>query len=125
MFVPRQPGVAITLLVLLMAFRSPSLNYETLMRAVVFSAACAVAFRTAKDGRYQVAAAFTGIALLFNPLVPVVLSPAVFPWVGLASVLMFLRALGLVAARERMPIASIADGIKKSESVEAVWAWKR
>lgn len=71
------------------------------------------------------AAAFTPIALLFNPIVLLVPSPAVFPWIGLASVVMFVHALDLMAPAARMPVASIADGIKRSESAEAAWAWKR
>lgn len=120
-----EPWAAITILVLLMVFRSPSLDYETLLQVVVFAAACGVAWRISKEGKYVLAVAFAGIAALFNPMAPLMLSPAVFTWVGLASVLMFLRALDLVEPAARMPVASITDGIKRSDSVDAVWAWKR
>lgn len=120
-----EPWVAITTLAVLMAFRDPSLNYETLLQLVVCASACSVAGRMGKEGRYHVAAAFTLIALLFNPIVPLMPSPAVFPWIGLASVVMFVHALDLMAPAARMPVASIADGIKRSDSVDAVWAWKR
>jgi hypothetical protein len=120
-----EPWAAITMVVLLMASRNPSLDYETLLQFVVCAAACGIAWQIGKEGKYVRAAAFIGIALLFNPMVPLMLSPAVFPWVGLTSVLMFVHALDLLEQAERMPVASIADGIKRSESVEAVWAWKR
>jgi hypothetical protein len=120
-----EPWAAITMVILCMAFRSPSLDYETLMQFVVCSAACGVAWRIGKEGKYVLAAAFAGIAALFNPMAPLMLSPAVFSWVGLASVVMFVHALDLVEPAARMPVASIADGIKRSDSVDAVWAWKR
>jgi hypothetical protein len=125
MSIRSEPWAAITLLVLLMTFRRPSLDYETLLQFVVCAAACAVALQTGKEGRYSLAAAFAGIAVVFNPVVPLMLSPVVFLWVGLASVLMFVHALDLVGPAVRMPVASIAEGIKRSESVEGVWAWKR
>jgi hypothetical protein len=37
---------------------------------------------------------------------------------------MFLCALVLLKQRERAPFTSIADAIKRSESVEAIWAWQ-
>jgi hypothetical protein len=125
MFVRTEPWVAITMLALLMAFRNPSLDYETLLQVVVSAAACGVAWQMGKEGKYVLAAAFAAIAVLFNPLVPLTLSPEVFPWVGLTSVVMFVHALDLVKPTERMPLASIVDGIKRSESAEGAWAWKR
>jgi hypothetical protein len=113
------------MLVLLMAFRNPSLDYETLLQLVVCAAAGGVALHMGKEGKYVLAAAFTGIALFFNPIVPLMLSPSLFPWVGLTSVLMFVHGLDLVKPVARMPGASIAEGVKRSESAEAAWVWKR
>jgi len=99
-------------------------GFGTLLQAVVCAAACAVAFQSSEKHRYPLAAAFGGIAVLFNPMVPVVLSPAAFQWVGWVSMVMFLFSLVLVKPRARIPITCIAAAIKRSESVEGVWAWK-
>ena len=116
--------IQLATLPLLLALWIPSPDYGTLMLAVVCAIACTVAFQTGEQGRYFLATAFAWITVLFNPIAPVLLSRAAFLWVGWASVGMFVVALVRLKKRERVPIASIADAIKRSESVEAVWAWK-
>jgi hypothetical protein len=112
-------------LLLLVAFWCSSPDYETLLLVVVCAAACAVAFLSGEKHRYVLATLSGGIALLFNPVAPVKLSSGAFLWACWASVAMFLCALVLLKHRERVPFSSIADAIKRSESVEAVWAWKQ
>jgi len=117
--------IELATLPLLLALWNPSPDYGILVRLAVFVSACAVAFQTGKEGRYFLTSVFAAIAALFNPVLPVVLSGAAFQWVCWASVGAFVFTLVRLKKRERMPIASIADAIKRSDSVEAVWAWKR
>jgi hypothetical protein len=109
---------------LLLALWSPPPDYGILVQAVICAAACAVALQFRELGRYFLATAFAGIAVLFNPIAPVMLSRAAFLWVSWISVGMFVVALVRLKNREPVHIASIADAIKRSESVEAVWAWR-
>jgi len=116
--------IRLATLPLLLAFWGSSQDYETFLQFVVCAAGCAAAFQSGEKHRYIMVTAFAGIAVLFNPVVPVMLSPATFLWVCWTSVGMFLFALVLLKQSERVPFTSIADGIKRSESMEAVWAWK-
>ncbi len=116
--------IQLAMLPLLLALWGSPPSFGTLLQVVVCAAACAVAFQSGEKHRYALVAAFAGIAVLFNPMLPVVLSPAAFLWVGWVSVVMFLVALVLVKQHARVPITCIADAIRRSESVEAVWAWK-
>ena len=111
-------------LLLLIAFWCSSPDYEALLQVVVCAAACAVAFHSGEKHRYILAALLAGIALLFNPVVPVALSSGAFLWACWASVAIFLCTLVLLKQSERVPFSSIATAIKRSESAEAVWAWK-
>ena len=117
--------VELATLPLLLALWNPSPDYGIFVQLAVFVSACAVAFQTGKEGRYFLTTAFAAIAALFNPVAPVVLSHVAFLWVCWASAGMFVFTLVLLKKRERMPIASIADAVKRSESIEGVWAWKR
>jgi hypothetical protein len=94
------------------------------VQAGICVVACAVAFQTGDEGRYFLATAFAGIAVLFNPISPVMLPRVVFLWVCWTSVGMFVVALVRLKNRDRVPIASISAAIRRSESVDAVWAWK-
>lgn len=116
--------VKFAVLLLLIAFWCSSPDYETLLLVVVCAAACAVAYRANEKHRYAMATAYGGMALLFNPVAPVMLSSGAFLWACWASIAMFLCGLVLSKHRERVPFSSIADAIKRSESVDAVWAWK-
>ncbi|HEY6968416.1 MAG TPA: DUF6804 family protein [Candidatus Angelobacter sp.] len=116
--------VKLTMLVLLMALWRPSADYGTLVQVAICAIACAVAFQTGEESRYFLATAFAAIAVLFNPIAPVMLSHAAFLWVGWASVGMFVVALVRLKKRGRVPISSISDATKRSETVDAVWAWK-
>jgi hypothetical protein len=117
--------VQLATILLLIAFLFSSPDYATLLQAAVCTAACAAAFHSGQQHRYVLATVFAGIALLFNPVVPIMLSSGAFLWACWASLAMFLCGLVLLKQRERVPFSSIADAIKRSESVEAVWAWKQ
>jgi hypothetical protein len=116
--------IELATLPLVLALWSPSPNYGTLVHVAVFAAAWGIAFQTGKAGRYFLATAFAAIAVLFNPIVPVMLSPDAFFLACWASAGIFVFALLRLKKRERVPIASISAAIRRSESVEAVWAWK-
>ena|SRR5579864_6748331 len=116
--------IQLATLPMLLALWSLSPEYGTLVHAAVFAAACAAAFQTGKQGRYFLATAFAGIAVLFNPIAPVRLSPDALLVACWASAGIFVFAVIRLKKRERVPIASISAAIRRSESVDAVWAWK-
>ena len=116
--------IQLATLLLLIAFWCSSPDYKILLQVTVCTAACVAAFHSGEHHRYILATVFAGMALLFNPVVPIMFSSGAFLWVGWASIAMFLCALVLLKHHERVPFSSIADAIKRDESVEAVWAWK-
>src|SRR5689334_11319049 len=115
--------IALATLPLVLALWTPSPDYGTLMHVAVFAAAAGIAFQTGKAGRYFLATAFAAIAVLFNPIAPVMLSPNAFLLVCWASTGIFVFVL-VRRKKERVPIASISSAIRRSESMDAVWAWK-
>ena len=116
--------IQLATLLLLIAFWCSSPDYKILLQVTVCTAACVAAFHSGEHHRYILATVFAGMALLFNPVVPVALSSGAFLWACWASVAIFLCTLLLLKQRERVPFSSIATAIKRSESAEAVWAWK-
>jgi len=114
--------IQLATLPVLLALWSPSPDYGKLTHVGVFAAACVVAFHIGEQGRYFLATAFAGIAVLFNPIAPVALSPDAFLLACWASAGIFAFALARPKKRERVPITSISAAIRRSESVDAVWA---
>jgi hypothetical protein len=125
MSIANERWLRVMMLVLLLALWRPSVDYGTLMQIVICAAAGAVVLQTGEDARYFLATVFAGIALIFNPIVPFLLSPTVFRWVCWASLGMFVFVLACLKPSQRVPVTSIADAVKECESVEAVWAWKQ
>src|SRR5689334_6585849 len=116
--------IGLATLPLMLALWSPSPDYGTLVHVAVFAGAWGIAFQTGKAGRYFLATAFAAIAVLFNPIAPVMLSANAFLLACWASAGVFVFALVRLKKKERVPIASISSAIRRSESMDAVWAWK-
>ena len=116
--------IGLATLPLMLALWSPSPDYGTLVRVAVFAGAWGVAFQTGRAGRYFLAAAFAAIAVLFNPIAPVMFSPDAFFLVCWASAGTFVFALVRLKKKQRVPMTSISAAIRRSDSMEAVWAWK-
>ena len=124
MSIANERWLRVMTLALLLALWRHSVNYRTLMQIVICATACAVMLQTCENAKYVLATVFGGIALIFNPIVPFPLSPTALLWACWASLGMFVFVLAWLKPNQRVPIASIADAVRKCESVEAVWAWK-
>ena len=72
--------IQLATLLLLIAFWCSSPDYEILLQVTVCTAACAAAFHSGEQHRYILATVFAGMALLFNPVVPIMLSSGAFLW---------------------------------------------
>lgn len=97
----------------------PSTGDEALLQFVISASAVLVMVLAGLAGRYVEAAAFTLIAVLFNPVVPVALVSQWFLWMYLSSLAMFgifLTALK-IRMRPRLSMPSITDRTPGSESL--------
>lgn len=82
----------------------PSEDYQLLLQFVVCAGAILVAWEGYRSAKHLWAIGFFSIALLFNPIQPAAFSRAMFLWVDLICVGMFLVPL---AALKRKPILSM------------------
>ena len=94
---------SITALLQAMLWRSSG-NYQLLLEFVVCAGAIVVGLDAVHAEEYLWATGFVAIALLFNPIAPVVLSRTMFLWLGWVSVAMFLASLIMLTAK---PILSM------------------
>jgi hypothetical protein len=108
--------IAIVALFLAVLWRS-SADYRTILQFVVCAGATFVVLQAARSGKYLWAAAFSGIAVLFNPIVPVELSRGMFLWLDLTCLAMFLVSLASLKTRTRLSVVSITDPTPQSESL--------
>ena len=97
---------SITALLQAMLWRSSG-NYQLLLEFVVCAGAILVALDAVHAEEFVWATGFVAIALLFNPIAPVVLSGTLFFWLGWASVAMFLASLVVLKAKPRFAMPSI------------------
>ena len=84
---------------LLAALRVPSAGYQVFLEFVVCVSGLLVITQAVRAGKYVWAAGFTGIMVLFNPLVPVVLSRQTFLWLDLMCLVAFLASLVVLKRR--------------------------
>ena len=84
---------------------------------LVFVGAITVATEAVVQPRYLWAAGFVAISVLFNPIVPVVLSRNVFLALDLACILAFLLSLAALKRQPILSIPSITNRTRGSESL--------
>ncbi len=63
------------------------------------------------------AAGFFGVAVLFNPVMPVAISQNIFLWLDAVCLAMFLFSLAFLTSRPRLSVASITDPGPGNESL--------
>jgi hypothetical protein len=85
----------------------PSENFQLLLEFVVCAGAILVALDAVRAEEYVWATGFVAIALLFNPVAPVVLSREMFFWLGWVSVATFLASLVVLKSQPRLAMPSI------------------
>ena len=100
----------VTLLALLaLLWHTPS-DYRSFLAAfVVFAGTLVVLVQAVHAHKYVWAAAFFSLGVLFNPMLPVMLSRNVFLLLGLSSLVLFTLSLAALKPAHRLSIASITD----------------
>ena len=108
--------VSVVVLLLALLWR-PSASYQTVLEFVVCLSGLLVLAQAVRAGRYFWAAGFLAIAVLFNPVLPVVLSRKITLGLGWVSLATFLVSLAVMKRRPILSIASIADRTSRSKSL--------
>jgi hypothetical protein len=108
--------VSVVALLLALAGR-PSAGYQTVLEFVVCLSGLLVLAQAVRTGRYFWAVGFMAIAVLFNPVLPVVLSRKITLGLGWVSLATFLVSLAALQGRPILSIPSITDRTPGSESL--------
>ncbi len=104
------------LLTLVVLWRSSD-NRTFIAAFLVCTAAVVAMVQAARVRKYGWIMAFLAITLLFNPVIPLVLSPGTFLTLYLGCLATFLLSLRMAAPARRLSIASITDRTPGSESL--------
>jgi Family of unknown function (DUF6804) len=102
---------------LLAALWAVSPGVGLLLDILVCVGAMAVATEAVTQPKYLWTAGFVAIAVLFNPIVPVVLSRKAFLWLDVACLLAFLLSLNALKRQPILSIPSITNRMPGSESL--------
>jgi Family of unknown function (DUF6804) len=102
---------------LLAAFWVASPGVEILLDILICVGAVMVSTQAVARTKYLWAAGFVAIAVLFNPIVPVVPSPNVFLVLDAACLLAFLLSLAALKRQPKLSIPSIPNRTPGSESL--------
>ena len=94
-----------------------SLNVRVLVQFIVCAAAGLVFVQAMGASKRLWAAGFLGIALLFNPIVPVALPRGIFLWLDMVCLTMFLFSVALLKTGQRPSMVSIADSGRRNQSL--------
>lgn len=108
--------VSMAALLLALLWR-PSASYQAVLDFAVCLSGLLVLAQAVRTGRYFWAAAFLAIAVLFNPVLPVVLSWKITLGLGWVSLATFLVSLAVMKKRPILSVASIADRTSRSKSL--------
>ena len=108
--------LSVTALLVGLLLRS-STAYQIALEFVVCVSALMVIVQAWNERGYFWLPAFTAIAVLFNPFLPVALSPKKFLWLDSISVATFLVSLALLKGKPLLSIPSITNRTPGSESL--------
>lgn len=116
MFTNAMKSMAIGALLLALLWR-PSAGYDVVLQLVICISAVIVMLQAGFAGKFWLTAAFLAMALIFNPVVPVVLSAGTTRWLNSACVMMFALSWILLSTRRpELAIPVIRNRVPKSES---------
>ncbi len=108
----------VSIAVLLLAvLRLPAASYQVVLEIVVCVSGLLVVTQAVRAGKYLWAAGFVAIAVLFNPVVPAVLSRKVFLWLDWLCLAAFLLSLAALKRQPRLSMPSITNRTPGSESL--------
>jgi Family of unknown function (DUF6804) len=109
--------LACVVALLLAALWASSPGVGILLDILVCVGAITVATQAFTQPRYIWTAGFVAIAVLFNPIAPVVLSRKLFLWLDVACLLAFLLSLNALQRQPILSIPSITNRRPGSQSV--------
>jgi hypothetical protein len=95
----------------------PNSIFQTLLDILVCGTAIVVATQAFRAGRHIWAAGFAVIAVLFNPVLPLVFARTTFLWLDVACLITFMLSLVALKAHPRFSMPSITDRTPGSESL--------
>lgn len=118
MFATIMKWVSIAALLLAAAFRSSALDYQVLLRVVVFMGSIVVFQQAFQQRQYHWMAAFAAVALLFNPVAPVFQAAgSSFLLIVFGCSVLFVVSALTVRTQPLLSIPSITDRTPGSESL--------
>ena len=103
--------------ILMGALPEPGAAYRVVLEFVVCASSVVVMLEAVRARKHIWMIAFGVIVILFNPIVPVALSPKTFIWLDVVCVLMFLTSLAVLHTRPTLSMPSITDRTPGSESL--------
>ena len=92
-------------------------SYQVLLEFVVCVSALLVVTQAVRDSKYLWVPAFFAIAVLFNPVVPLVLSRKTFLWLDWVCLMTFLVSLIGLKRQPTLSMASITNRTPGSQSL--------
>ena len=102
---------------LVAVFSHSSIRDLTMVGLVVCVGALIVLVRSVRMGKRYWTAGLSAIVVLFNPLLPLPVSPTVILGLNLACILIFIYSLSALQAPPRLSMPSITDRTPGSESL--------
>ena len=109
--------VSVVVLMVAVFWWHSSLNVRVLVQFIVCAGAGLVFVQAMRASKRLWAAGFFGIALLFNPVVPVALPRGVFLWLDVVCLTMFLFSVALLQTGPRLSMVSITDSGRRNQSL--------
>lgn len=109
--------LSVTALVVAVFSWHSSLEFRIVVQFIVCVGAGLVFVQAMGESKRLWAAGFFGIAVLFNPIVPVALSRGIFLWLDAACLTMFLVSLALLKTSPRLSVASITGADPRNQSL--------
>ena len=116
MFTKIMKWLSIAVLLLAALWRS-SAGYQVLLQFVVCVTALLVVTQAIRTRKYLWVPAFAAIAVLFNPVVPVLFSRKVLLWLDLVCLMTFLVSLAALRSQPALTIPSITSELPRSNSL--------
>jgi hypothetical protein len=92
-------------------------NYRLVLELVVCVSAIMIFLQALKARRYSWVIVFTAIALLFNPVHPIVFSSATFHWVESISAAVFFVSLAALRSKKRLSLQSITNPVRSTQAL--------
>jgi uncharacterized protein DUF6804 len=103
--------------VLLLAGLRLATPYQVLLELVVCASALLVLTQAVRVGKYMWATGFLTIAVLFNPIVPMILSRKTLLWLDWVCLMTFMISLWALKRQPILSMPSITNRVPGSESL--------